>query len=97
MKVEFHVETANDLNAAVSYYDRLQSGLGGALRKEVYAAISLAVSEPQHYAVVERGIRRCFVKRFPYSILFRVVAPDLVRILVIRHQRRNPEFGLSRR
>lgn len=97
MKVEFHVETARELNAAVAYYNELRPGLGDTLRAEVYAAIERVIQQPLHFAVVERDIRRGFVRRFPYSILFRLVRPGLLRILVIRHHRRHPRYGLMRR
>jgi plasmid stabilization system protein ParE len=37
------------------------------------------------------------VHRFPFSIVFRLINDDTIRILVIRHHRRHPRFGLSRR
>lgn len=84
MKVEYHLKTTTDLNDAVVYYHEQSAGLGDALRSEVYEAIDRVLVRPLRYAVVERDIRRCFVHRFPYSVLFRVASPDLVRILVIR-------------
>ncbi len=49
------------------------------------------------YAIVKRGMRRCLVHRFPYAVLFRIVSEGTVRVLVIRHHRRHPSFGLGRR
>jgi len=46
--------------------------LGDELRSEVYAAIDRILANPRQFAVVERDVRRCFVRRFPYSILFRL-------------------------
>jgi len=40
-------------------------------------------------------LRRANLKRFPYHFLFRVVG-DCVRILVVRHHRRHPEYGVER-
>jgi hypothetical protein len=43
------------------------------------------------------GDRRWFpLHGFPYSIIYRLVGTD-VRILVVRHQHRDPEHGGSRR
>lgn len=97
MRVEYHPQAASDLNSAVEHYNGLQPGLGDALRLEVYAAISRIRSNPLQHREIEGGIRRCFVQRFPYSVLFRCPAPDVVRVLIIRHHRRHPNFGLSRR
>ncbi|MDR3416144.1 MAG: type II toxin-antitoxin system RelE/ParE family toxin [Nevskia sp.] len=97
MKVEYHPETADDLNSAVSHYNALRPGLGDALRAQVYAAVDRILGRPLTYPRIEGEIRRCLVHRFPYSILFRVVTSENIRILVIRHHRRHPAFGLSRR
>jgi plasmid stabilization system protein ParE len=95
MRVEYHPLTVSDLNDAVAYYNSQRAGLGEALRSEVLAAIERIRANPALYAVVEQEIRRCFVHRFPYSILFRSRG-ETIRILVIRHHRRHPSFGLGR-
>jgi plasmid stabilization system protein ParE len=66
------------------------------MRSEVYATIDRILANPRQFAVVERDVRRCFVRRFPYSILFRIVDEDVVRALAIRHHRRHPRFGFGR-
>jgi len=96
MRVEYHPESADDLNDAVTYYNNLRPGLGDALRLEIYAVIDRVALNPEQHRIVEEGIRRCLIHRFPYSVLFRIVGDDLVRILAIRHHRRHPGFGLRR-
>jgi plasmid stabilization system protein ParE len=97
MRVEYHPLTTSDLNNAIAYYNRQQEGLGDELRTEIYASIERAVSSPARFSIVSKGIRRCLVHRFPYAILFRAVSEDTLRVLVIRHHRRHPSFGLQRR
>ncbi len=96
MRLEYHFQTVSDLNTAVTFYNAKRDGLGESLRAEVYAAIDRIAFNPMQYAVVERDIRRSFVRLFPYSILFRMVGTEAIRVLVIRHHRRHPRFGLSR-
>jgi len=97
MRVEYHPLTTSDLNNAVAHYNRQQAGLGNELRTEVYASIERVLASPAQFSVVSKDIRRCLVHRFPYAILFRVVSEDTLRVLVIRHHRREPNFGLRRR
>jgi plasmid stabilization system protein ParE len=97
MRVEYHPRAAEDLNDAVAYYNELRAGLGDAMRLEVYAVIDRIVQFPERHRVVEGEIRRCLVHRFPFSVLYRLVGSDVVRILVIRHHRRDPGFGLRRK
>ncbi|MFH0343368.1 MAG: type II toxin-antitoxin system RelE/ParE family toxin [Chromatiales bacterium] len=97
MRVEYHPLTVSDLNDAVVYYNQQRAGLGEEFRSEVYAAIARIRANSSHYAVVEHDIRRCFVHRFPYSVLFRLINEEVIRILIIRHHRRHPSLGLGRR
>ena len=97
MTVEYHPLTVSDLNNAVAYYNQQRAGLGDEFRSEVYAAIERVCLNPFQFAVIEHEIRRCFVHRLPYAVLFRLVNDQTIRILVIRHHRRHPSFGLSRR
>ncbi|MBM4264854.1 MAG: hypothetical protein FJ145_25950 [Deltaproteobacteria bacterium] len=55
-----------------------------------------AAENPEHFSIRERDIRRVNLDRFPYHFLFRVV-DDVVRVLVVRHHRRRPSLGMSRR
>lgn len=96
MKLEFHPETVGDLNDAVSFYDEQLEGLGSEFRLEIYNTIGRIVKDPYLHQVIEQGIRRCFVRRFPFSILYRIVDEKILRVLVIRHHRRHPEFGIQR-
>lgn len=89
--------TASELNRSATYYNRQCPGLGDEFRSEIYAAIDRVRSNPYQFPIVERDIRRGFVHRFPYSVLFRLVNDETIRVLVIRHHRRHPSFGLTRR
>ena len=97
MKVEFHPSTAGDVNEGASFYRRARPGLESEFRHEIDAGIDRIANSPLLYPLVEAQIRRCIVHRFPYSILFRVVDADCVRVLVIRHHKRHPQFGSTRR
>lgn len=95
MKVEYHPSTTADLNEAVSHYNEQQPGLGATLRTEVYAAIAFVRQNPEIYAEA-KGVRRALVKRFPYSIIYRLFPNQRIRVLVIRHHKRHPEYGSRR-
>jgi hypothetical protein len=41
------------------------------------------------------GLRRCNFDRFPYHFLYDIRG-DYARIWVVRHNRRNPSWGLKR-
>ena len=47
--------------------------------------------------IVESDIRRALLKRFPFVIYFRFLENDIIRVLLVKHQRRHPSFGMKRR
>jgi toxin ParE1/3/4 len=96
MRLEFHPATAAELNDAVSYLNSQRSGLGAELKEEIEKTINRIAEAPLRYRLVSGEIRRCFVNRFPFSVLYRVVDEGTVRILVIRHHRLRSSYGAQR-
>jgi plasmid stabilization system protein ParE len=48
------------------------------------------------YPVVRKEIRRINFHRFPYHILYQIIDEGYIKILVVKHDRRDPDFGLDR-
>lgn len=97
MRLEFHPSTIADVNEALSYYQHARPGLEAEFRRELDTAITRISQTSLHFPVVEAQIRRCIVHRFPYSILFRVLDSECIRVLAIRHHKRHPQFGMTRK
>ncbi len=98
MEVEYHPAVVSDLNQGFSWYETHHAGLGAQFREEVYTAIDSIRENPKRYPRFRGGVRQCLVHRFPWTILYRVIKRRAtVRVLVIRHQRRQPLHGLGRR
>jgi len=95
MNVEYHPSTVSDLNTARHHYNKQLAGLGDAFRTEVYATIQRIRNDPSMYMETE-GTRRALLRRFPYSVIYRLMGEDTVRILLIRHHKRHPQFGMRR-
>src|SRR2546423_8909030 len=97
MLLEFHRQVASDISQIMDYYEEVA---GGQLADEFYAELrssfEKAAESPEAYNVRERDLRRVNLERFPFHFLFRIV-DERVRILVVRHHRRRPSLGLTRR
>lgn len=89
MKVEFHPLTADDFRQAADFYENKQPGISKIFRVDLYQAIDLITVNPLLFAEVNE-IRRALLRRFPYSVLYRVLRDGTVRILAIRHHKRHP-------
>jgi len=97
MRLDFHPKVWSDIDAVMTYYEQVASPqLADEFYAELRSFIEKAAANPERFAIRERDLRRVNLKRFPYHFLFRIVG-GAVRILVVRHHRRNPSHGIGRR
>ena len=96
MKVEYHPALQAELEEIRDYYEQRSPGLGRGFIDEFESQVLRIAATPGRWMVVERDIRRCLMARFPYIIYFRCVGTDRIRITVIKHQRRHPNWGRLR-
>jgi plasmid stabilization system protein ParE len=97
MRVEYHPAIEHELREIIGYYNLCSQGLGLEFLNEFERHVLKVASMPTQWRLVEGDIRRALMKRFPYVIYFRVLENDVLRVTVVKHQRRHPDFGLSRK
>lgn len=71
-------------------------GLGDAFIEEFNSQLARITDHPHRWMIVRGDVRRALMRRFPYVIYFRMLEPDNLRIIVVRHQRRHPGHGTNR-
>ena len=96
MTVEYHPAVERELAEVRDYYEQRSPGLGREFIDEFERQVLRLASSPGRWMVVTKDIRRSLMRRFPYVIYFRQVAIDRVRITVVKHQRRHPDYGRER-
>jgi plasmid stabilization system protein ParE len=84
-----------ELFDAACYYELQAPNLGQDFLNKIDAAFQEIAAHPARGPIISSGIRRRLIHRFPYSILYRN-DPDAVVVLAIMHQKRHPEYWLSR-
>ena len=92
----FHELAEAELNEGAAYYARAREGLGEAFLAEVRRSLDAVLETPLAGTLVENDIRWWVVRRFPYSIIYRVRA-DHLRVLAIAHHKRRPFYWRGRR
>ena len=97
MIVEYHPAIEAELKAIESYYENRSPGLGRQFIDEFERQVLALAAKPERWVVVQAYVRRCLMRRFPYIIYFRRVGAEKVRITVVKHQRRHPEYGRKRK
>ncbi len=90
-----HPEAEAELTEAAQFYNHRRPGLGGEFAAAVDAAVTVIAERPTKFRMAEGDIRRCLLKRFPYSILFREKG-DAIQILAFKHHARHPDYWKHR-
>jgi toxin ParE1/3/4 len=70
--------------------------LGDEFVEEFERQILRVASSAKQWSVIQQGIRRALLRRFPYVIYYKYVEADRIRITVVKHQRRHPSYGIDR-
>ncbi|MFY9875534.1 MAG: type II toxin-antitoxin system RelE/ParE family toxin [Rhodomicrobium sp.] len=95
MKARFIAPAQQELDKAVERYNGKALSLGDALFDEVVSASQRLCDFPELWPKVRQNIRRCRLKRFPYSLLYRADAEEIV-VIAVMHHRRRPDYWRSR-
>lgn len=95
MRLIHHPEAEAELLEAVQSYEGKARGLGDRFLQEFDAAIVSIQESPDRWRVVGDDVQRFLLRRFPYGIYYRTQRDEL-RILVIKHHSRHPDYGKDR-
>jgi toxin ParE1/3/4 len=96
MRVVYHPLVQKDVNGILGYYEDVSPDLADEFWNELRRVIELIAANPQRAHPAPNGLLRVNLRRFPYHILFRV-RPTTIRIVVVRHDKRDSKMGTRRR
>ena len=97
MRIEYHPAIEGELRKIINYYNQSSLDLGSEFLNELEKQIIKISSMPNIWIIVEGDVQRSLMERFPYVIYFRVVENKVLRVTVIKHQRRHPSLGIRRK
>ncbi len=95
MRIEYHPAVERDVAEALRRYNAVSQRLAEEFKAELRRAIALAAVKPGRFHLIKPGLHRANLKRFPYHFIYRELA-DGIRVTLVRHHRRHPEFGMER-
>jgi len=96
MRLVLHRRVHSDVDEIMDHYDQAEHPeLADDFYRELRHLMLDAVRRPYRNHFFKADLRRVNLKRFPYHFLYRVDG-DCVRILVVRHHRPDPEYGIER-
>jgi plasmid stabilization system protein ParE len=95
MKIEILGLAQQELEDAMLFYELEQRGLGRRFKREVRHAIDRIKMYPKAWPMERGEVRKCFVHKFPYNVLYSV-HHQTITILAIAHQHRKPGYWIDR-
>ena len=95
MTVRLLVPAQAELEEAMEWYAEKAPGLGDAFLIETLKALQLIEQLPHAWHPLTPHIRRCRLRRFPYSVVYTLDGEDVL-VLAIAHQHRKPQYWKNR-
>jgi plasmid stabilization system protein ParE len=94
-KIEFHPEAQLELENARRWYRERNQIAARAFLTEVLRAVTKIAVSPETWPRTRANERRFVLRRFPYSIIYRIRENEIF-ITALAHQRQRPGYWHSR-
>jgi plasmid stabilization system protein ParE len=95
MEVIYHPLVRADVEEALTYYRKVSPRLTDEFHAELRDIINRAAENPLRFRQADEGFRRANLIRFPYHLLYEYHT-EFVRVMLVRHNKRHPQYGLPR-
>src|SRR6266404_5791629 len=95
LPVRFLPEAKEEFDAAADWYEQRQIGLGIDFVTKIREVVRSVAQNPRMHAKVYGDVRKAVVKRFPYLVLYREDATEVI-IVSVFHSSRNPGIWKKR-
>jgi len=92
--LRFHEEALAEFTAQAVYYESKSKGLGERFTNEVETATEIAWEFPAMGAPFKYKTHHVFPKKFPFSIVYRILAAEIV-IIAVASDARKPGYWLA--
>jgi plasmid stabilization system protein ParE len=97
MKLTYHRLAASDVRQILEHFEaEAGAHLVARFLEALQATLGKAVLNPNRFPPLGDGLSRANLDGFSYHVIYEP-ALDGIRILIVRHHRRDPRFGLDRR
>jgi plasmid stabilization system protein ParE len=95
MSVRLLESAQAELDDAIAWYASQAPGLGDAFLIETLKTLKLIEQYPKAWHPLTQQVRRCRLRRFPYSVINAQEGSDLL-VLAVAHQHRKPGYWRTR-
>jgi hypothetical protein len=96
MQVIRHPKLAADIREIAIHYGEVSERVLSSFWTELELLLASIQRNPRRHHFDVCGLRRANFQKFPYHLLYEV-GEDIIFLVVLRHDRRHPDFGINRR
>jgi plasmid stabilization system protein ParE len=93
--IVFRFEARLDAIDAFRWYEDRSPGLGIEFRNALDSTIERIAAHPHTYVAHERGLRHAPIRRFPYSVYFKL-SQEIAVVVGVIHTKRHPSVAKAR-
>jgi plasmid stabilization system protein ParE len=94
LRVVLRRQARDEFDEAFDWYEQQRAGLGVEFAERVQDVFDRISAMPEMHAVVYRDVRKALVRKFPYSVFYRV-KPGRIVVLAVFHSKRDPNVWKS--
>lgn len=87
MHILFRPQARAEVLEAQAWYESRATGLGLEFARAVDAAVAAAVRNPEAFTLIATTCRRILLRRFPFSLIYRVRGDEFLIVAVLHHRR----------
>ncbi|MBL7777146.1 MAG: type II toxin-antitoxin system RelE/ParE family toxin [Chitinophagales bacterium] len=85
-----------ELEEVADWYAEINTSLATDFVEEFTNNVKAIQNKPLNYPTLNEGFRKCSLKRFPYKIIFKIVANNIL-VVAIAHHKRKPNYWKNRK
>jgi plasmid stabilization system protein ParE len=96
MELKIHQAAGRELHEAARRYDLERPGMALEFLQEVERVLEQILAHPKAGTSIAGGYRRQLLRRYPFSIFYKIVGARII-VFAVAHQRRKPGYWHQRR
>jgi plasmid stabilization system protein ParE len=94
--VALHPAAQREYQAAVGWYQQRNEAAARRFVAEVDRVLAAIGSQPERYGWYDDQFREALLRRYPYSVVYRVEASGDVLVVAVAHASREPGYWQGR-
>jgi plasmid stabilization system protein ParE len=94
-ELEYLEEALDEAEVAARWYAQHSPVAAAGFSDEIDAAVAAIQQSPEAWPPFEHGTRRYLLRRYPFSVIYRV-EPGRILIVAVAHGHRRPGYWASR-